>query len=357
MDKIKRLITSLILLLYAIGVVSAQDRINEFVVTIDESHNHMTIYSSYGATPNDGVVIVNSTIPNLEFNIPSAPGRIRTVPDKKKNRYVLIIQPNDNNYKQYTITINAKGFKQGQINSVVVKAGLSTGYVVNPKYETEEILSYALNGHDYVDLGLPSGTLWATCNVGANSPEEYGDYFAWGETQPKATYTWSTYKWCNGEYNKLTKYCNESYYGYKGITDDLTTLQAGDDPARANWGGGWCTPTQNQWHELLMHTTNKWSAWNGVVGRLFTAKNGQTLFLPAAGYYQPCVQGVWVQKESSVLDWTESRGQYWSSSLVTSYNPSCAYHFYFDSGSCNVGFTDHGRRVGQSVRPVRTSQK
>ncbi|MBR1513372.1 MAG: hypothetical protein IJ622_03670 [Bacteroidales bacterium] len=130
----KRFIISLFAVLCSIGTALSQERINEFVVNTDATHNPMTIYSSYGATPNDGVVIVNSTIPNLEFNIPVAPGRIRTVPDKKKNRYVLIIQPNDNNYKQYTITINAKGFKQGQINSVVVKASSSTGYVVNPKH-------------------------------------------------------------------------------------------------------------------------------------------------------------------------------------------------------------------------------
>ena len=130
----KRLIIGLFAVLCSIGTALPQERINEFVVNIDETHNPMTIYSSYGATPNDGVVIVNSTIPNLEFNIPAAPGRIKTVPDKKKNRYVLIIQPNDSNYKQYTITINANGFKQGQINYIFVKAGLSSGYTVNPKY-------------------------------------------------------------------------------------------------------------------------------------------------------------------------------------------------------------------------------
>lgn len=77
----------------------------------------------------------------------------------------------------------------------------------------------------YVDLGLPSGTLWATCNVGADTPEGYGDYFAWGETQPKTTYNWSTYRYCNGDYVKLTKYCGNSSYGYNGFTDDLTVLQ------------------------------------------------------------------------------------------------------------------------------------
>ena len=107
--------------------------------------------------------------------------------------------------------------------------------------------------HDYVDLGLPSGTLWATCNVGADSPEDYGDYFAWGETQPKDTYDWSTYQYCNGSYNTLTKYSVEFFdswyeqytnYGYNGFIDNLTTLLPEDDAATANWGADWRMPTK-----------------------------------------------------------------------------------------------------------------
>ena len=97
------------------------------------------------------------------------------------------------------------------------------------------------NGHEYVDLGLPSGTLWATCNVGATTPEGYGDYFAWGETTPKSVYNWDTYQYSNGGYTYIdefrpyfTKYCNKSEYGYNGYTDTLTILQAGDDAATAN---------------------------------------------------------------------------------------------------------------------------
>ena len=132
---VKRWMICFLLLFSTMEAVLAQAKINEFVVEIDETHNPMAIYANYGATPNDGVVIINSTIPDLEFNIPAAPGRIRTIPDKKKNRYVLIISPNDVNYKQYTITINAKGFMQGKKNDVVVKAGLSSGFIVNTKYE------------------------------------------------------------------------------------------------------------------------------------------------------------------------------------------------------------------------------
>ena len=107
------------------------------------------------------------------------------------------------------------------------------------------------NGHDYIDLGLPSGTMWATCNVGANNPEDYGDYFAWAETQSKTNYNWSTYTYSNGDYNQLTKYCSQSDFGFDGFTDKLTTLESGDDAATANWGEGWSTPTNKQWVELL----------------------------------------------------------------------------------------------------------
>lgn len=87
-------------------------------------------------------------------------------------------------------------------------------------------------GHVYVDLGLPSGTLWATCNVGANTPEEYGDYFAWGETSTKAKYNWNNYKYCKDGYSRnLTKYCNDPYEGYQEFTDELTELHPCDDAA------------------------------------------------------------------------------------------------------------------------------
>ena len=97
--------------------------------------------------------------------------------------------------------------------------------------------------HEWVDLGLPSGTLWATCNVGANSPEEYGDYFAWGETTTKSSYSWSTYKYCKGSSSTMTKYCTSSYYG---TVDNKTELEPSDDAATANWGSEWQMPSLEQ---------------------------------------------------------------------------------------------------------------
>ena len=199
--------------------------------------------------------------------------------------------------------------------------------------------------HDYVDLGLPSGLLWATCNVGANTPEEYGDYFAWGETQPKDVYSWSTYQYCVGSNNTLTKYCSRSMYGYNGFTDSLTILLPEDDPATANWGNGWCTPTKEQWKELLENTTNKRTTQNGVKGRLFTSKkNGQRLFLPAAGYR-------WAGNLFSV----GSFGNFWSSSLSTD-DPGRAWDFDFDSNGCSMYDGDY-RSGGRSVRAVRSASQ
>ena len=205
--------------------------------------------------------------------------------------------------------------------------------------------SDSANGHEYVDLGLPSGTLWATCNIGATKPEEYGDYFAWGETSTKNTYNWSTYKYCNSGYDDFTKYCNKSDYGNNGFTDDLTELQRGDDPATANWGSDWCMPTIKQWIELLKNTTNEWTMQNGVKGRLFTSKkNGKSLFLPAAGY-----------RWDDELYFVGSVGFCWSSSLYTDY-PYIAWYFYFSSDFYYM-YYGYYRYYGQSVRAVRSARQ
>ena len=191
--------------------------------------------------------------------------------------------------------------------------------------------------HEYVDLGL--SVKWATCNVGANKPEEYGDYFAWGETEPKDYYDWSTYKWCNGSDNTQTKYCTDSYYG---TVDNKTQLELSDDAARANWGGSWRMPTTEEQQELINNCTWTWTTQNGVNGYKVTSKkNGNSIFLPAAG----CRNG-------SSLDNAGSYGLYglyWSSSLDTG-DPVDAYELYFDSVYMRWNYNN--RHCGQSVRPV-----
>ena len=198
------------------------------------------------------------------------------------------------------------------------------------------------NGYEYVDLGL--SVKWATCNVGASKPEEYGDYFAWGETQPKDYYDWRTYKYCNGSAYSLTKYCTDSYYG-SGIIDNRTTLDwMLDDAAHANWGGSWRMPTIEEQQELIDNCTWTWTTQNGVYGYKVTSKKSgytnKSIFLPAAG-----------GRYLSSLVYAGSSGVYWSSSLYTD-DPGSACLLSFRS-DCVYGYGHGGGRVwGNSVRPV-----
>lgn len=214
-----------------------------------------------------------------------------------------------------------------------------------------DILTFTTNGilneHIWVDLGLPSGTKWANCNIGAISPEDYGEYFAWGETSPKYIYEWNNYRWCDGVYTKLTKYCNYAQYGNNGFTDNLTTLEASDDAAMANWGVGWRMPTQVEMQELLDNCTYTRTTESGARGCKFTGPNGNSIFLPAAGYHP----------YGSSLHDASFYGYYWSCSLGTDYLPYRAWYLFLDftsgtSGSCGMGNLDGDRCSGLSVRPV-----
>ena len=187
---------------------------------------------------------------------------------------------------------------------------------------------------EYVDLGL--SVKWATFNVGATKPEEYGDYFAWGETEPKAVYNWSTYKWCNGSSSSLTKYCTSSSYG---IVDNKTTLELSDDAARANWGGNWRMPTKAEQDELHEQCTWTWTTQNGVNGYKVTSNSGKSIFLPAAGH-----------RDDNSLYSAGSESNYWSSSL-SPVSPYYAYYLLFNSSYVDWDNFDN-RYYGFSVRPV-----
>lgn len=210
-----------------------------------------------------------------------------------------------------------------------------------------------------VDLGLK--VKWATYNVGATCPWDYGDYFAWGETEPyyeagyaqvdtlahwkngkSDGYSWSSYKYCNGSYNTTTKYCNNSSFGNNGFTDSNTTLDPGDDVAHVVWGGSWRMPTNEEFTELLNNCTWTQTTQNGVNGYLVTSnKSGYTdssIFLPSAG-----------SRYGTSLYNVDSVGGYWSSSLVTDY-PSEAWNLLFSSDVRSTYCYD--RFIGRSVRPV-----
>ncbi len=205
-------------------------------------------------------------------------------------------------------------------------------------------ISGTINGYDYVDLGLPSGILWATCNVGASNPEDYGNHYAWGETRTKYSYDWNSsgyYKW--GVYD--SKDPNDGMTKYNQ-TDGKTTLDASDDVARTYWGVEWRMPTYEEQRELCTQCTWVWGSLNGTNGYKIKGPNGNILFLPAAGMYI----------ESEFYSGEED-GYYWSSTRCFS-SPCEAYaisfdmeHYYFEMED----FWRLGRFAGCSVRPVCAS--
>ena len=305
-----------------------------FTAEMTELNQNTTYYVRAYAVTQNGIVYGNevsfSTIPIWTIEAtpnPTEGGTITGAGDYEQNAVCTLTAIANEGYVFANWTENGEVVSTDETYTFTVDASRTL------------VANFNLD-HTYVDLGLPSGLLWATCNVGADSPEDYGDYFAWGETTPKDTYDWSTYQYCNGSYNTLTKYCNNSSYGYNGFMDNLTTLLPEDDAATVNWGSGWRMPTQAEFQELIDHTTVTWTTQNDVNGRLFTASNGNSLFLPAAGY-----------RNSSSLYYAGSYGSYWSSSLYTGY-PYHAWFFFFDSDDYYM--IDYYRYYGLSVRPVRS---
>ena len=203
---------------------------------------------------------------------------------------------------------------------------------------------------EYVDLGLPSGIKWAKRNLGASKPSDYGHYYAWGETEPKTDYTWATYKWMQAgqsDWKHITKYTVADgqtegiWYDAGGtfIGDNKTTLEAADDAATRKLGSPWRMPTMIELQELIDHCTWTWTTQDGKNGYEVKGTNGNSIFLPAAGY-----------REGSELNGAGSWGRYWSSSLSTgrSFNARVLY-FRSDGHAWN----DTSRYPGFTVRPVR----
>lgn len=195
-------------------------------------------------------------------------------------------------------------------------------YFINERIQEEEkyVKTHGtINGHEYVDLGLPSGLKWATCNVGANRPEDYGNYYAWGEIKTKSEYTRD---------NSIT--FNKKF---KDIGGDTRY-----DVARANWGDTWRLPTRAELKELENRCTWKWTTQNGVRGYKVTGPNGKSIFLPAAGY-----------RDGASLYLGGNFGVYWSSTPTATYDDG-AYYLYFIGGDELVDYI--GRYYGHTVRPI-----
>ena len=227
------------------------------------------------------------------------------------------------------------------------------GCSVRPVYDDPDAKP-VIKKPEPIDLGLPSGLKWASFNLGAISPEDYGGYYAWGETEPyysslypltwkpgkEAGYDWPSYTWCIDNDNSITitKYCTNSSWGYYGFTDNKTVLDLEDDAAHVNLGGKWRMPTDADWTELMNNCTWTWTTQNGVNGSLVTGSNGNSIFLPAAG------SGIYTD-----LYYAGSEGEYWSSSLNTGHSNSAWYAIF---NSDDIRRHSHSRIYGRSIRPV-----
>lgn len=236
-----------------------------------------------------------------------------------------------------TLTMTS-GEKAGQIAFGYLGDGNSISFAEN-KYYTAGINEFTPN--EYVDLGLPSGTKWALHNLGATSPEEYGDYYAWGETEPYYS-SLSPLVWKPGKEEGYSpeSYFDNTYTKYSVIS--YTTLEDDDDAATVNWGSEWCIPTKVQMQELLDETDKEWTTINGVSGYKFMNKtnHSQYIFLPAAGYYS-----------DTILHDSGTNLSYWTDEAEFEYDN--AHYLYKDS--YGISMSDDCRFFGFSVRPVRAN--
>ena len=358
------------------SLTTSSSWIDIFLVVTRLTIQDITLYSAKGIGNNSEGVGVGLTFDNVQATIRGGVGRIGLGITFKNcsitypvGAYIgeteygaFIYDGNGHIPDEIRISRNGSGVKgdvngDGEVTIADVNAVVSVilGHSANGKADVNgddevtiadvnAVIRIILNpataaGHEYVDLGLPSGTLWATCNVGANSPEQYGDYFAWGETAPKEVYTWTTYKWCNGTNNTLTKYCTNSSCGYNGFVDNKTELEPSDDAACAYYPDG-CMPSVEQIQELCDCCTWQWTEMNGVNGQLVTGPNGATMFLPAAGY-----------RYDNQLKNVGSSCYYWSRTIFPNYPYYYAFRLYFTSELVDWGIIS--RMYGFPVRAVR----
>lgn len=232
----------------------------------------------------------------------------------------------DTEYTQYSAEVDG----EGNFSTTIDGLDLETKYYY---YAFVQVNGITYKGAEYsfttkplcpndkhphmIDLGLPSGKKWACCNIGATTPEGYGDYYAWGETSPKSHYDWTNYIYGTGEDGRpedpdntnYTKYCNNSEYGLNGFSDGKVTLEESDDAATVNWGNGWRMPLMNEQQELVEKCDWSKVSLNGIKGRLVVGPSKKAIFLPAAGFkynYYPNDTG-----EPGVY------GHYWSASIDT----------------------------------------
>ncbi|MBQ6209986.1 MAG: hypothetical protein IJK42_09490 [Prevotella sp.] len=264
-------------------------------------------------------------------------GEVTTSPDKMEYtfKYQGFLDESYFDTKSKSIKLRAIPFAEGRSKN-------DRAYGKAKDFEVEESLTSCpdANHPHMIDLGLPSGTKWACCNVGATAPEQYGGYYAWGEVNEKDYYAPHTYQYAYKDNNgDWCDYDTQSYYSCRSLGSDIAGTQY--DVAHVQWGGSWVMPSHAQLQELLDYCTSTWTTENGVYGSRFTGQgpDGGSIFLPAAGY-----------RWYGYLDYAGSDGYYWSSTQDPS-GSGFAYGLYFSSGDAywNYGY---GYCLGRSVRPV-----
>ena len=292
----------------------------------------------------------------LHVNRDFAPGTSST--NRDAGHPIRPVQ-NKTNIKKYTISVSSNDDSFGTVNgsgtynentTITITAEANSGYrfkewnddnTDNPRIITvTEDATYIAYFEaeqqfepEYVDLGL--SVKWATCNIGATKPEEFGDYFAWGEVEPKEVYNWSTYK--HGKQTELIKYCDESYCGKNGFVDNKFYLDSEDDAAVINWGGNWRMPTRIEQEELINNCTWIWTTQKKVNGYKIIGPNGNSIFLPLSGF-----------AEENKIKQINIFASYRSSSLAS-----------FSHGAYYIGLNPEGfdlcqpnRQLGGSIRAV-----
>ncbi|MBO4664143.1 MAG: fimbrillin family protein [Bacteroidaceae bacterium] len=279
---------------------------------------------------NGNVTSVN-TVPEITLGLKNVK---TTTSNKVLNLYIGLLPTTPGEVELMAITTENKCYKAKVNITKTFVAGRAYKYTASPVMETPPPSNGYENGHTYVDLGL--SVKWATMNVGASKPTDYGKYFAWGETSTKSDYDWDNYSY--GDESYLTKYCTEKDFG---VVDGRTTLELSDDAAHVFWGGKWRTPTISEMKELLKKCTWTWvSSYNGTSGNGYkvTGPNGNVIFLPAAGgkySYQNINPGTY--------------GYYWTSSVNDEYN-IFAWYISFNS---NIHFNGNDKRIyGRPIRAV-----
>jgi len=200
--------------------------------------------------------------------------------------------------------------------------------------------SSAQSKHQYVDLGL--SVKWATCNIGADKPEDHGEYFSWGETDNKRINNWETYRFTEGDKNVISKYCSNFQYGWHELADSLSALEPDDDVAHKKWGGNWRIPTKAQMKELIDNCTWTWTTRNEINGYLVTGKKpgytNRSIFIPVTGTYD----------DGKIFN-PHKQGSYWSRDCGTVY-PPYAYTLELSAREASIGMRSRCESI--AVRPV-----